>query len=218
MASADTLCDKSLKGKQALWDVHWALDGYAYRRGSSVALMLDVRSLGAVEPICSVNTPREVTIHFLRTAGHPLTRWGLQHQPPSPKQLEEEFLVRKLGSPPHHPALPSWIPRASLLLAVLGGDLQGLGEKVVPMCAEDGRGGRRPGPDVNTLTPPTRRSPQTLSALKTWISLAMLPRTDTRPSCQVRATVGMKGAVSLGVENLRRQDIYLKARQSGARL
>ncbi|XP_050003681.1 tyrosine-protein phosphatase non-receptor type 7 [Alexandromys fortis] len=62
------------------------------RRGSSVALMLDVRSLGAVEPICSVNTPREVTIHFLRTAGHPLTRWGLQHQPPSPKQLEEEFL------------------------------------------------------------------------------------------------------------------------------
>ncbi|XP_057626053.1 tyrosine-protein phosphatase non-receptor type 7 isoform X1 [Chionomys nivalis] len=62
------------------------------RRGSSVALMLDVRSLGTVEPICSVNTPREVTIHFLRTAGHPLTRWGLQHQPPSPKQLEEEFL------------------------------------------------------------------------------------------------------------------------------
>ncbi|XP_011744932.2 tyrosine-protein phosphatase non-receptor type 7 isoform X3 [Macaca nemestrina] len=62
------------------------------RRGSNVALMLDVRSLGAVEPICSVNTPREVTLHFLRTAGHPLTRWALQHQPPSPKQLEEEFL------------------------------------------------------------------------------------------------------------------------------
>nr|XP_025873748.1 tyrosine-protein phosphatase non-receptor type 7 isoform X1 [Vulpes vulpes] len=64
----------------------------ARRRGSNVALMLDVRSLGAVEPICSVNTPREVTLHFLRTAGHPLTRWALQHQPPSPKQLEEEFL------------------------------------------------------------------------------------------------------------------------------
>ncbi|XP_077858934.1 tyrosine-protein phosphatase non-receptor type 7 isoform X5 [Macaca mulatta] len=63
------------------------------RRGSNVALMLDVRSLGAVEPICSVNTPREVTLHFLRTAGHPLTRWALQHQPPSPKQLEEEFLI-----------------------------------------------------------------------------------------------------------------------------
>ncbi|XP_012599897.2 tyrosine-protein phosphatase non-receptor type 7 isoform X3 [Microcebus murinus] len=62
------------------------------RRGSNVALVLDVRSLGAVEPICSVNTPREVTLHFLRTAGHPLTRWALQHQPPSPKQLEEEFL------------------------------------------------------------------------------------------------------------------------------
>ncbi|XP_008158195.2 tyrosine-protein phosphatase non-receptor type 7 [Eptesicus fuscus] len=62
------------------------------RRGSSVALVLDVRSLGAVEPICSVNTPREVTLHFLRTAGRPLTRWALQHQPPSPQQLEEEFL------------------------------------------------------------------------------------------------------------------------------
>lgn len=62
-----------------------------------MALMLDVRSLGTVEPICSVNTPREVTIHFLRTAGHPLTCWGLQHQPPSPKQLEEEFLVRSWG-------------------------------------------------------------------------------------------------------------------------
>ncbi|KAG8518047.1 Tyrosine-protein phosphatase non-receptor type 7 [Galemys pyrenaicus] len=62
------------------------------RRGSNVALMLDVRSLGAVEPICSVNTPREVTLHFLRTARHPLTRWALQHEPPSPRQLEEEFL------------------------------------------------------------------------------------------------------------------------------
>uniref|UniRef100_A0A673UZL0 protein-tyrosine-phosphatase n=1 Tax=Suricata suricatta TaxID=37032 RepID=A0A673UZL0_SURSU len=69
------------------------------RRGSNVALMLDVRSLGAVEPICSVNTPREVTLHFLRTAGHPLTRWALQHQPPSPKQLEEEFLKRKPTDP-----------------------------------------------------------------------------------------------------------------------
>lgn len=79
--------------------------------------MLDVRSLGAVEPICSVNTPREVTLHFLRTAGHPLTRWALQHQPPSPKQLEEEFLVRAWGSlcPPdseaaswHHSTLGLW--------------------------------------------------------------------------------------------------------------
>uniref|UniRef100_A0A8D1EQD8 protein-tyrosine-phosphatase n=1 Tax=Sus scrofa TaxID=9823 RepID=A0A8D1EQD8_PIG len=69
------------------------------RRGSNVALMLDVRSLGAVEPICSVSTPREVTLHFLRTAGHPLTRWALQHQPPSPQELEEEFLRRKPMGP-----------------------------------------------------------------------------------------------------------------------
>ena len=71
----------------------------ARRRGSSVALVLDVRSLGAVEPICTVNTPREVTLHFLRTASHPLTCWALQHQPPSPQQLEEEFLVRTWGPP-----------------------------------------------------------------------------------------------------------------------
>ncbi|XP_042085429.1 tyrosine-protein phosphatase non-receptor type 7 isoform X2 [Ovis aries] len=62
------------------------------RRGSNVALMLDVRSLGAVEPICSVRTPQEVTLHFLRSAGRPLSRQALQHRPPSPTQLEEEFL------------------------------------------------------------------------------------------------------------------------------
>lgn len=56
--------------------------------------MLDVRSLGAVEPICSVRTPQEVTLHFLRSAGRPLSRQALQHRPPSPTQLEEEFLVR----------------------------------------------------------------------------------------------------------------------------
>lgn len=119
-----------------LWDGHWV--GYACRRGSSVALMLDVRSLGTVEPICSVNTPREVTLHFLRTAGHPLTRWTLQHQPPSPKQLEEEFLVRIWG-PLHITSCsqirPSWIPWASLLLGVLGEELRGSGEKVVPTFA-----------------------------------------------------------------------------------
>lgn len=68
-----------------------------------MALVLDVQSLGAVEPICSVNTPREVTLHFLRTAGRPLSRWALQHQPPSPEQLEEEFMVRAWA----HSALPT---------------------------------------------------------------------------------------------------------------
>lgn len=127
---------RSLQAEQMLRDVHWV--GCACRRGSSVALMLDVRSLGTVEPICSVNTPREVTLHFLRTAGHPLTRWTLQHQPPSPKQLEEEFLVRIWG--PLHITLrfhirPCWVPWASLLLGVLGEEFRGSGEKVVPILA-----------------------------------------------------------------------------------
>lgn len=111
-----------------------------------MALMLDVRSLGTVEPIISVNTPREVTLHFLRTAGHPITRWNLQHQPPSPKQLEEEFLVRSLGDPLHitlrFHIRPSWIPWGSLLLGVLWEELWGSGDKVGPhlcsssLCAE----------------------------------------------------------------------------------
>ena len=67
--------------------------------------MLDVRSLGAVEPICSVRTPQEVTLHFLRTAGRPLSRQALQHRPPSPTQLEEEFLVRTRAPE----SLPFWI-------------------------------------------------------------------------------------------------------------
>uniref|UniRef100_A0A8C2RXT7 Uncharacterized protein n=1 Tax=Capra hircus TaxID=9925 RepID=A0A8C2RXT7_CAPHI len=36
-----------------------------------------------------------------------------------------------------------------------------------------------------------RGSPQTSSAPKTWIFLAMPPRTDIRPSCQVRTAVGL---------------------------
>uniref|UniRef100_A0A8C0CGL3 protein-tyrosine-phosphatase n=1 Tax=Balaenoptera musculus TaxID=9771 RepID=A0A8C0CGL3_BALMU len=100
------------------------------RRGSNVALMLDVRSLGAVEPICSVRTPQEVTLHFLRTAGHPLTRRALQHQPPSPKQLEEEFLVRTWGPlritsslmwPGHLQEPPVWRPQPSACLGQSGG-------------------------------------------------------------------------------------------------
>lgn len=125
-----------------------------------MALMLDVRSLGAVEPICSVNTPREVTIHFLRTAGHPLTRWDLQHQPPSPKQLEEEFLVRS-WDPLHITSpfyiKPSWISWASLLLAVLEEELQGCPHP----CSEDGRGEKEAGKGDQMLThlllPPHRQ-------------------------------------------------------------
>lgn len=56
-----------------------------------------------------MNTPREVTLHFLRTAGRPLTRWALQHQPPSLKQLEEEFLVRAwVHSAPPDAEAASW--------------------------------------------------------------------------------------------------------------
>lgn len=122
-----------------------------HRRGSNVALVLDVRSLGAVEPICSVNTPREVTLHFLRTAGHPLSRWALQHQPPSPRQLEEEFLVRPRsasgaaggqlraglrGGGGHGPQLPLCPPSAPTYLLTPGGTgPPGKGGQAAHTCA-----------------------------------------------------------------------------------
>lgn len=188
----------------------------ARRRGSSVALVLDVRSLGAVEPICSVNTPREVTLHFLRTAGRPLTRWALQHRPPSPQQLEEEFLVRTRGPCPSESQAPSCPGHCGgpPLRALRGEDpglqgADGLGPLLCPVHAglpaaaqrpdrqgpapaETGRGerGLDRGVGCSFMSSPTRRSPQTLSTLKSWTSLATPPRTGTRPSCPVRTSVG----------------------------
>uniref|UniRef100_A0A8C8VLZ4 protein-tyrosine-phosphatase n=1 Tax=Pelusios castaneus TaxID=367368 RepID=A0A8C8VLZ4_9SAUR len=61
------------------------------RRGSNVSLVLDMSSLASVEPICSVCTPRDITLRFLRTSSHILTREELRQQARSLEQLEEEF-------------------------------------------------------------------------------------------------------------------------------
>lgn len=45
---------------------------------------------------------------------------------------------------------------------------------------------------VCSLPLSARRSPQTLSAPRIWMSLVMPPRTATRPSCQVRAAEGSR--------------------------
>lgn len=129
-----------------------------------------------------------------------------------PQAARGRVLGKKLGSPPYHFTL--------LYQTIM--DFLGLS----PPCGPSGRTpglspslfrgwkgrkrGWEGGPDANSFTPlppPTRRSPQTLSTLKTWISLVTPPRTDTRPSCQVRTAVEVKGAGFLGMENLRRQDI-----------
>ncbi|NWU91022.1 PTN7 phosphatase, partial [Upupa epops] len=62
------------------------------RRGSSVSLMLDMSSLGSVEPIQPVCTPRDITLKFLRTSSHVLRIEELQQHAQSLTQLQEEFL------------------------------------------------------------------------------------------------------------------------------
>lgn len=64
------------------------------RRGSNVSLMLDMSSLGSVEPIQPVCTPRDITLKFLRTSSHVLRREELQQRAKSLTQLQEEFSVR----------------------------------------------------------------------------------------------------------------------------
>ncbi|CAM5120151.1 unnamed protein product [Natator depressus] len=61
------------------------------RRGSNVSLVLDMSSLASVEPICSVCTPRDITLRFLRTSSHVLTSVELQQQAKNLAQLQEEF-------------------------------------------------------------------------------------------------------------------------------
>ncbi|CAB1335969.1 unnamed protein product [Coregonus sp. 'balchen'] len=63
------------------------------RRGSSVSLVLDVSSLslGAVEPLCSISTPRETILHLLRTSTRPLTPSQLQEASEETSRLNSEY-------------------------------------------------------------------------------------------------------------------------------
>lgn len=71
-----------------------------------MSLMLDMSSLGSVEPIQRVCTPRDITLRFLRTSSHILTKEELPHQAKSLTQLQEEFSVR-------HPLWPYLMPLVS---------------------------------------------------------------------------------------------------------
>lgn len=61
------------------------------RRGSNVSLTLDMSSLGAVEPILSITTPKEITLHFLRTSSRVLSKDRLQEEAKNLKDLEEQY-------------------------------------------------------------------------------------------------------------------------------
>lgn len=59
-----------------------------------MSLMLDMSSLGSVEPIQPVCTPRDITLQFLRTSSRVLSKEELQQRAQSLAQLQEEFSVR----------------------------------------------------------------------------------------------------------------------------
>ncbi|XP_039605178.1 tyrosine-protein phosphatase non-receptor type 7-like [Polypterus senegalus] len=61
------------------------------RRGSSVSLMLDVSSLGKVEPFQTISTPRDITLHYLSTSSHLLTGEQLREEAKNLAKLEAEF-------------------------------------------------------------------------------------------------------------------------------
>ncbi|XP_061113998.1 tyrosine-protein phosphatase non-receptor type 7-like isoform X1 [Conger conger] len=61
------------------------------RRGSNVSLVLDVSSLGTVEPLCSISTPKETILHLLRTSTRPLTACQLQEASGLAKALDNEY-------------------------------------------------------------------------------------------------------------------------------
>uniref|UniRef100_A0A8V1A976 protein-tyrosine-phosphatase n=1 Tax=Gallus gallus TaxID=9031 RepID=A0A8V1A976_CHICK len=67
------------------------------RRGSNVSLVLDMSSLGSVEPIQPVCTPRDITLQFLRTSSHVLRTEELQQRAQSLAQLQEEFSILRAG-------------------------------------------------------------------------------------------------------------------------
>ncbi|XP_066559162.1 tyrosine-protein phosphatase non-receptor type 7 isoform X2 [Amia ocellicauda] len=62
------------------------------RRGSNVSLVLDVSSLGTVEPLCSISTPREITLHTLRNSHRPLSATELLDAAAATATLEQEYL------------------------------------------------------------------------------------------------------------------------------
>ncbi|KAJ8370180.1 hypothetical protein SKAU_G00102080 [Synaphobranchus kaupii] len=61
------------------------------RRGSNVSLVLDVSSLGTVEPLCSISTPKETILHVLRTSTRPLTASELQDASGHAQGLDKEY-------------------------------------------------------------------------------------------------------------------------------
>ncbi|XP_066579784.1 receptor-type tyrosine-protein phosphatase R isoform X2 [Amia ocellicauda] len=66
--------------------------GLQERRGSNVSLTLDMSALGNVEPLSSVQTPRErVSMEYLQSASRTLSRQQLRHAVVNTQTLHAEF-------------------------------------------------------------------------------------------------------------------------------
>uniref|UniRef100_A0A8C9T2V6 protein-tyrosine-phosphatase n=1 Tax=Scleropages formosus TaxID=113540 RepID=A0A8C9T2V6_SCLFO len=61
------------------------------RRGSNVSLVLDVSTLGTVEPMCTISTPRDTILHLLRTSKRPLVATELQEASRQIHILDQEY-------------------------------------------------------------------------------------------------------------------------------
>ncbi|KAL4645828.1 tyrosine-protein phosphatase non-receptor type 7 isoform X1 [Arapaima gigas] len=61
------------------------------RRGSNVSLVLDVSTLGTVEPLCTISTPRDTILHLLRTSKRPLVAIELQEASRQTHILDQEY-------------------------------------------------------------------------------------------------------------------------------
>lgn len=215
------------------------------RRGSNVSLMLDMSSLGSVEPIQPVCTPRDITLQFLRTSSRVLSKEELQQHAQSLAQLQEEFSVRypqplallargmlalwglvgfgsfPLGDEGSEPGSTrgrgcgrtGWGGHGAKLFSQRGLSVRcpttaGVRTGLIPAAGVSGGANRSRGsvplpvgPDpprrgdassiervfLKIVLPPCRKSHPTSSVWKSWRSLDMPPRTDTKPSSPVRA-------------------------------
>lgn len=154
---------------------------YFCRRGSNLSLLLDVSSLGS-EPVCSVSTPKEVWLQLLHTSSRPLTHATLQQAARDTNTLNMEYQVTTTG----------------LMFVLLENFLEHLlflNAPVSCVCVDTEVCVWDEASLFTCSTPPCllhRRSPWTLWAQRSSMSLDTWSKTDTKPSFPVSSCIKKK--------------------------